>query len=128
MEIECPFKPGNYIIDEAYIIPSGKFGVAVVIANSVLDVELDPKGKTIVNGYGFARNVSLVELLENHQDFDIIINMGDGFCFYLEKPIINAGKVFSPNVRSVIRFTPTNSFTQIPDEEFAEIKSKLKLI
>ncbi len=127
MSSECPFKPGSYIIEEAYIVSADSLDAGVEITDSVLDVLLDPRGNAFVDGHGLVHNVSLVNLLENYQEFDIVMNMGEGFCFYLRRPVINAGKIFTPGVKSILRFTPGDSFDSISDEKFYEIKEKLCL-
>ncbi len=127
MAVVCPFKPGSYIIEEAYIVSANSLDAGVEISDSVLDVLLDPRGNTLVDGHGLVHNVSLVNLLENYQEFDIVMNMGENFCFYLRRPVINAGKVFTPGVKSILRFTPGDSFEHISDERFYKIKERLHL-
>lgn len=118
MAVECPFREGCYIIEEAYIVPSDGSQVAVAMTEAVLTVEPDIHGRIFVHGSGFVRNAALVTLLEDHDSLDIIMKMGEGLCYHLTKPTIHAGKVFSQQVQSRVRFTPNTSFNPISDERF----------
>ncbi|MBW1974911.1 MAG: hypothetical protein JRI45_04990 [Deltaproteobacteria bacterium] len=123
-----PFKPGSYIIEEAYVVVhDADGGKAVVLTDGVLDVEKDPLDNEIVNGRAFVHNLSMVNLLEEHEKLDILLKMGEGFCFRLTEPIIQGGKVFEKTTRSILRFTPTSDFEQLSDEEFAQIKKTLEI-
>jgi hypothetical protein len=69
-----------------------------------------------------------VELLEENDDLDLILDFGGEFKYRLKTPEISAGKVFSPNVKSSIQFTPSTPWHQIPESEFDVLLSQLKFL
>ena len=56
------------------------------------------------------------------------MDFGDEFKFLLKEPILQVGKVFSPDVRSVLQFFPQNPWQQIPPDEFDDLMSRLRLL
>ncbi|SFM39443.1 hypothetical protein [Thermodesulforhabdus norvegica] len=128
MSDKCPFREGCYIIEEAYIVPAGRVDLGVPLYDATLTVEPDPSGRLITHGAGLVSNVAVISLLEDYDRLDIIMKMGQGFCFHLKNPIIQGGKVFSDKVKSRIRFIPQDSFDQIEDEIFNRWVTSLRIV
>lgn len=120
-------RTGTYIIEEAFVVTSDKPRYGIALRDAFLDVEREDN-RVIVHGRATVHNLSLVRLLEDHEKLDILINMGDGFKFYLKEPVIQAGKVFSPKVESTMRFIPADSFDLVTEEEYDSIKNSLELV
>ncbi|MGC8718965.1 MAG: hypothetical protein ACP5TY_03020 [Thermodesulforhabdaceae bacterium] len=120
-------RPGTYIIEEAFIITADTPRRGIILKDAFLDVEDDGK-RLIVHGRATVHNLSLVELYEDHDKLDMIINMGDGFKFYLKEPIIQAGKVFSPAIESTMRFIPVDSFDLMTDDEYRLLVKSVTII
>ncbi len=119
-------REGTYIIEEAYIVTED-LARHVPMKDAFLEVQREPSNKLTVHGKATVRNASIVELLEEYEKLDIVIDMGEGFKFYLRNPIIQGGKVFSPNILSTIRFMPTESFELLQDGEYKKIKTYLEI-
>jgi hypothetical protein len=120
-------RQGTYIIEEAFVITPNEPRRGIVLRDAFLEVEEEGNRK-MVHGRATVHNLSLVELFEDNEQLDMIINMGEGFKFYLKNPIIQAGKVFSPAVFSTMRFIPTDSFDHIPDAEYSIIVNSIILV
>jgi hypothetical protein len=120
-------RKGTYIIEEAFVITQNEPRTGIALRDAFLEVEEEGNHK-MVHGRATVHNLSLVELFEDNEQLDMIINMGEGFKFYLKNPIIQAGKVFSPTVFSSMRFIPTNSFDHIPDNEYSAIVDSIILV
>lgn len=121
-----PFSEGNYLVEQAFLIaPDHK---AVPLEDSVIEVFADPRGMRHMNGQGLVRNVLVVQLFEEYEDMDLLMDMGEEFKYLLRKPTLQAGKVFSPHIKSALRFTPTRALEQIPEKEFEALVSRLTLL
>jgi hypothetical protein len=70
----------------------------------------------------------MIELLEDNDVLDLLLDFGDEFKYWLKAPELNAGKVFSPAAKSTLWFVPTTAWQQIPQNEFVERVSRLRLI
>ena len=70
----------------------------------------------------------MVELLEENDDLDLILDFRGEFKYWLSKPKLSAGKVFSPNVKSSLHFIPTAPWRQITKFEFDLLLSQLKIL
>jgi hypothetical protein len=70
----------------------------------------------------------MIELLEDNDDLDLLLDFGDEFKYCLKAPELNAGKVFSPSVKSTLWFAPTAPWEQIPQKDFADLISRLRMI
>lgn len=120
-------RTGTYIIEEAFIISAGEPRRGVALRDAFLDVEKEGN-RTIVHGRATVRNFLLVKLLEDHEQLDMVINMGEGFKFYLQSPVIQAGKVFSPMIESTMRFIPSDSFDHITEKEYLALLNSVNFL
>ena len=74
------------------------------------------------------RNILVVELLEDTGSLDILLDLGGEFTFLLEMPDIQAGKVFSPGIKSTLRFSPIGPWKQLSRKQFNRWLERLILI
>ena len=75
-----------------------------------------------------ARNLLVVDLLEDGDRLDILLDLGGDFKYYLESPQISAGKLFVPDVKSTLQFAPTKPWRMLPAEDFRGQVQALKRI
>ncbi|MEE4263609.1 MAG: hypothetical protein V2I56_13035 [Desulfobacteraceae bacterium] len=126
MDNWIPFGEGEYLVEQALLVAANDCAVAV---DSVLvEVYADQRGQRYLKGRGRIRNILMVELLEDSDDLDLLLDFGDEFKFLLKEPIIHAGKVFSPDARSVFQFNPQTPWQQIAPTEFDDRISRLRLL
>ena len=117
---------GEYLVDQALLVATDDRAVAV--DNVVVEVYEDQRGHRHLKGRGRIRNILMIELLEDSDDLDLLLDFGDEFKFMLKEPILQAGKVFSPDARSVLQIIPQTPWQQIPPTEFDDLRSRLRLL
>jgi hypothetical protein len=66
--------------------------------------------------------------LEQNDDLDLILDLGDEFKYRMNAPRISAGKVFAPDVKSTLQFYPIAPWHQIPESDFEELLGRLKIL
>ena len=121
-----PFVEGEYIVDQALIIaPDDR---AVAVDDAVIEIYLAPGGDRQLKGSGRVRNVLLVELLQDHDDLELVLDLGDEFKYRLVKPELQSGKFFSPEAKSTLHFRPSAPWEPIPQADFEKLISRLKII
>jgi hypothetical protein len=121
-----PFVEGEYIVEQAFIIaPDDR---AVAVENAVIEVYAAPGGGRQLKGSGRLRNILLVELLEDHDELELILDLGDEFKYRLIKPELRSGKFFSPDAKSTLKFRPSAPWEQIAQADFEELMSRLRIL
>jgi len=98
-----PFENATYLAEQAFLVAEDNS--ATLLEQTIINVYTGSGGKRSFSGTGLIRNILLVELLEE-----------------------NAGKVFSPNIKSSIQFSPTAPWHQVPESEFDVLLSRLKFL
>ncbi|MGD9055719.1 MAG: hypothetical protein PVJ41_02040 [Desulfobacterales bacterium] len=126
MENWIPFAEGEYIVDQAFIVARDQRAVA--IENAVIEIFTTADGKRYLKGNGRIQNILLVELLEDSDDLDLILDLGDEFQYRLKKPELQSGKFFAPDAKSSIQFRPAQPWEQIPSADFAKLMSRINRI
>ncbi len=126
MDNWIPLGEGEYLVEQALLVSADDR--AVTVDDVVIEVYADQSGQRHLKGRGRIRNTLMVELLEDSDELDLLLDFGDEFKFLLKEPIIQAGKVFSPNARSVLQFFPQTPWQQIPPGEFDGLMSRLRLL
>ena len=126
MDNWIPFGEGEYLVEQALLMAANDRAVAV--DNVVIEVYADQRKQRYLKGRGRLRNILMVELLEDSDDLDLLLDFGDELKFFLKEPILKAGKVFSPDVRSVLQFFPQTPWQQIPPDEFNNLLSRLRIL
>jgi hypothetical protein len=121
-----PFEDGRYSVPEAFLVAAGN--TAVALHNPYIEIFTGRTGKRWLKGGSLVQNFLMVELMEESDELDILLNAGEDFGFLMQSPEIQAGKVFSPSVRSSLKFMPTEPWQPLTPKEFRQLKSALKLI
>jgi hypothetical protein len=126
MENWIPFAEGEYIVDLAIIIAPDER--AVQIENAVIEIFTTAGGQRHLKGSGRIQNILLVELLEDSDDLDLILDLGDTFQYRLKKPELQSGKFFAPGSKSSIQFRPSEPWEQIPSAHYKQLMSRITRI
>lgn len=126
MENWIPFAEGEYIVDQAIVIAPDERAVA--IENVVIEIFATAGGRRHLKGSGRIQNTFLVELLEDSDDLDLILDLGDEFQYRLKKPELQSGKFFVPDAKSSIQFRPSEPWQQIPSADFTKLMSRINRI
>jgi hypothetical protein len=121
-----PFEDGRYSVPEAFLLTSGN--AAVTLHRPYIEIFTGRTGKRWLKGGSLVQNFLMVELMEDSDDLNILINAGEGFGFLMQSPEIQAGKVFSPSVRSSLKFMPTKPWLPLTPTEYRQMKSTITLI
>lgn len=121
-----PFLEGEYAVEQAFIVVPDDSAVAV--EDAVIEVFQGPGAQRQLKGSGRIRNILLVELLEDYDDLDLILDLGDEFKYRLVKPELRSGKFFAPDAKSTIHFRPAAPWEQIPQADFEQLMTRLEII
>lgn len=121
-----PFENATYLAEQAFLVAEDNS--AALLEQTIINVYTGSGGKRSFSGTGLIRNILLVELLEENDDLDLILDFGGEFKYRLQTPKISAGKVFSPNIKSSIQFSPTAPWHQVSESEFDVLLSQLKFL
>lgn len=121
-----PFSDGEYLVEQALLLAVEDRAVSV--EEVIVEVYSDRQGRRYLKGRGRVRNILMVELLEDSDDLDLLLDFGEEFKFLLKEPNLQVGKVFSPDVKSALQFTPRIPWRQIQQTEFGEIMSRLHIL
>ena len=121
-----PFVEGEYAVEQAFIVAPDDSAMAVEDAS--IEVFQDSGGQRQLKGGGRILNILLVELLEDYDDLDLILDLGDEFKYRLVKPDLQSGKFFSPDAKSSLQFRPSAPWEQIPQADFESLISRLRVL
>ena len=121
-----PFVEGEYAVEKAFIIAPDHRAVAV--EDAVIEIYAGSQGERHLKGSGRVQNILLVELLEDTDDLDLILDLGDEFQYRLSKPELQSGKFFAPDAKSSLQFMPSTAWEQIPRADFEQLISRLEII
>ncbi len=126
MEHWISIEEGSYYVDEGFLVNPGN--AAVALDEATMEVFLSGNVWRRVRGRGLAFNMQIVELLEDHDDIDVLLDLGGEFKYLLETPLIRGGRILSPDVKGTIHFTAQSPVRKLLPDEYAEIKSQLTLV
>jgi hypothetical protein len=126
MENWIPFAEGEFMVDRALLVADNRN--AVLVENAIVEVYSGPRDQRNLRGRGRIRNVLMIELLEDSDDLDMLLDFGEEYKYLLKLPNLQSGKVFSPEIKSVLQFTPRTPWQQIPQEEFNSLLSRLRIL
>ena len=121
-----PFAEGKYLVEKAFLVSPAD--TAVALEDAIIDVYTGAGGKRRMRGSCPVETLLVVEILEEHDELDLLMDLGAAFKFILRKPVVQAGKVFSPNVKSLLHFTPVAPLETMEAAAFEARVSRLKLI
>ena len=126
MENWIPFAEGEYLVDHTLLMTADH--QAVRVEDVIVEVYSDRLGRRYLKGRGRVRNILMVRLLDDSDSLDLLLDFGEEFKYLLKAPSLQGGKVFSPGVKSVLQFTPQNPWQQIPEDEFEDLMSRLRIL
>jgi hypothetical protein len=121
-----PFENAAYLVEQAFLVTGDK--TAATLEKTIVTVYSGSGGKKQLNGTGIILNVHMVELLDNSEDLDLLLDFGGEYKYIMKTPDIAAGKVFSPTVKSHLRFVPVSPWHQVSEPEFEALVKQLKLL
>lgn len=121
-----PFENATYLVNQAFLV--GDDGTAALLEKTSIEIYTGRDGKKHLKGSGLVQNILLVELLEENDDLDLILDLGENFKYLMKTPNITAGKVFSPNVKSYLQFDPVSPWKPISESEFTKLTAGFKLL
>ena len=121
-----PFADGEYLVEQALLIATDHR--AIIVEDVIVEIYSDKFGQRYLNGRGRVRNILMVELLEESDDLDLLLDFGEEFKYLLSKPNLQAGKVFSPDVKSALQFTPQDPWQHLQPAQFGDFLSRLRIV
>ena len=117
---------GEYAVAKAYLAAAD--GSAVLLERAVISVSSGPGGRRRLSGRGVVKNILIIELLEDSDDLDLVLDLGSGFIYRLKNPVINAGKVFSPHVKSTLHFYPSEPWSPMVQDDYDRLVAGFTLV
>jgi len=126
MENWIPFAEGEYLVERAWVLADDR--KAVCLEDVIVEIYADGRGMRHLRGRGRVANILLVELLDDSDDLDLLLDFGEEFKYRLKAPNLQGGKVFAPDVKSVLQFTPRTPWQQIPPGEFEALCARLQIL
>ena len=121
-----PFENATYLVNGAFLV--GEDNTAALLEKTSIEVYTGRDGRKHLKGSGLVQNMLLVELLEENDDLDLLLDLGENFKYLIKNPNITAGKVFSPNVKSFLQFDPVAPWEPISEPEFIKLTAGFKLL
>jgi hypothetical protein len=115
---------GTYPIEAAFLYTADHS--AVTLEDGIIEVYLNGDNERRLRGSGRAFNRLLVELLEDHDDMNLLLDLGDSFRYVLEAPLIRAGR--SLDVKGLIHFAAETPLRKLNAESFESLRSRLRLL
>ncbi len=109
------YDQGEYSVEAAFFRVASGHGLRAT--DVVIEVYDDGRGKNL-RGYGQVVNALLVDLLDWGGDIDLILDLAPGHRYRLCDPVVRAGKVFAPGVRSAFHFQPQSPWVRIADADY----------
>ena len=126
MDNWIPFGEGEYLVEQALLVAATD--TAVAVDDVVVEVYEDQRGHRYLKGRARIRNILMIELLEDSDDLDLLLDFGGEFKFMLKEPMLQAGKVFTPDARSALQFIPQTPWQQVPQDDFVDLMSRLRML
>ena len=126
MDNWIPFAEGEYQVDNALLLAGNQS--AVVVENAIVEIYADSRGRRYLKGRGRIRNVLMIELLEDSDNLDLLLDFGAEYKYLLVRPNLQSGKVFAPDVKSILQFVPDRPWRQLPEDEFRRLMSELQIL
>lgn len=112
---------GEYRVEAAFFhVASGR---GLRVTEVVVEVYEDGRGKNL-RGYGQVVNALLVDLLDGAEEVDLVLVFSPGHVYRLPGPVIRAGKVFAPGVRSSFHFQPRSPWMALEEKEFDNLVNR----
>lgn len=121
-----PFAEGEYWVEKAYLMSSVR--TATPLEEATLEIYTGRDGVRRMRGSAKVKNTMVVKLLEDNDDLHLLIDLGEKFKYLMEHPELQAGKVFSPHVKAVVKFSPKKQWKQLSKEDFESLIDDLQFV
>jgi hypothetical protein len=121
-----PFAEGEYWVEKAYLMTSVR--TATPLEEATLEIYTGRDGLRRMRGSAKVKNTMVVKLLEDNDDLHLLIDLGEEFKYLMEYPELQAGKVFSPHVKAVLKFSPKKQWKQLSKEDFESLIDDLHFV
>lgn len=121
-----PFEDGRFGVVEALLVAANSS--AVTLEKPYIEIYTGRTGQRWLKGGGLVQNSLMVDLLEDSDELDILLKLGEEFTYLLRAPEIQAGKVFSPEVRSSLKFLPTKPWQELKPKEYHRRRSAITIL
>ena len=110
---------GLYEVDRAYLVdPSHR---RLELRRGSFEIFADAKGRKHLRGRSFVTNVAFVELLEDTDTVDLVLSFFGEYFLWLENPVIQVGKMFTPDTESSLIFREGKRTSFITREQFEQL-------
>jgi hypothetical protein len=121
-----PFAEGRYLAERAVLIDAdGATGVE--LAETIIEV-FEGRGGRRLQGCGRLHTALLVRLLDENEDLDLLLDLGEEFKYRMRQPKIQGGKVFNPGTSAFIQFLPSTPWEQVPEDDFNFLMSRVRIL
>ncbi len=120
------FEDAVYLVNQAFLV--GEDNTAALLEKTSIEVYTGRNSKKHIKGSGLVQNILLVELLEENDNLDLLLDLGENHKYLMKNPNIRGGKVFSPNIKSYIQFDPVVPWEPVSESEFTKMTGEFKLL
>jgi len=117
---------GKYFADRTLLVTADRS--AVELQDTVIDIYQDRQGVRRLQGQGFVNSLAVIQLLEEHDELDILLDLGADFKYRLVAPTLSGGKIFTPDVKSSMVFVPTRPWIPLTEQDFKEAVAGLAMV
>ena len=117
---------GTYEAEGAFLVTPDHS--AVTLDDVLLEVYMDGAQQRRLRGSAMVVNLLMVELLEDNDRIDLLLDLGGEFQYLLQEPLLRAGKVFAPDVKSLLQFVAQNPSQKLVGDQYQAIRSRLVLL
>ena len=119
-------KEGKYLALRVLLVAAD--GSAVELADSVINVYKDRMGVRRLQGQGFVNSLAVIQLLEDHDDLDVLLDLGEGLKYRLAAPTLSGGKIFARDVKSSMVFSPSQPWIALSEADYTAVVRDLTLV
>lgn len=110
---------GLYEVDRAYLVdPSHR---RLELRSATFEIYADAQGRKHLRGRSLVTNVAFVDMLEDTETVDLVLSFFGEYFLWLENPVIQAGKMFTPETESSLIFREGKQISFITREQFEEL-------
>lgn len=110
---------GLYEVDHAYLVdPSHR---RLELRSATFEIYADARGGKHLRGRSLVTNVAFVDILEDAETVDLVLSFFGDYFLWLEAPVIQAGKMFTPETESSLIFREGRKTSFVTREQFEEL-------
>jgi len=110
---------GLYEVDRAYLVdPSHR---RLELRSTSFEIYADARGRKHLRGRSLVTNVAFVAILEDAETVDVVLSFFGDYFLWLEDPVIQAGKMFTPETESSLIFREGRQTSFITRERFQQL-------